>query len=101
MVFEDVADFVYGMVACTQRHDEVASSGFLGLDLSTAFEGDKESGVGIASKMMTEDPKRVEGVPKGASGLGAGQSFNEISPQGFIDAVPGRARFQEKAAALT
>ena len=89
------------MVLLAQTDEQVTSCGLLGLRLWPAAGRDEEDRVRIPPEVMTEDMKRADGVAELAGDLFRGASIDEIGSQGFIDALFGATRFEEKLAGFT
>ena len=60
------------------------------------MRGGEESGTGVADKRMTKDAEGTGGIAEGAGDLLRGALVDVIGAKGFVLAVPGVFRFQEK-----
>jgi len=61
----------------------------------------EERRIGFPAEVMAKDMKGVERVTECPRHFFRGPTFDDVSPEGFVLAVFGLARFEEEAAELT
>lgn len=99
-VLEDFADLVDRVVFLSQLDDSVPCGGLAGSGRGPTVRRGKESGMGIASELMTEHPEGSWRVAELGGYHVGGLVFDEISSQGFILPLLGQRGFEEKLPAV-
>ena len=95
-ILEDFADLVDRMVSFSQLDDSVPCGGLAGSGRRAPARRGKETGMGIAAKVMTEDPEGSWRVSEFCSHHVGGLVFDEIGSEGFILPLLGVRGFEEK-----
>jgi hypothetical protein len=95
-ILEDFADLVDRMVSFSQLDDSVPCGGLAGSGRRAPARRGKETGMGIAAKVMTEDPEGSWRVSEFGSHHVGGLVFDEIGSEGFILPLLGVRGFEEK-----
>jgi hypothetical protein len=99
-VLEDFADLVDRVVFLSQLDDSIPSGGLAGTGRwPTARRGEK-TGMGIASKLMTEHPESSRRIPEFGSHHIGRLVITKIGPQSLILPLLWVRRFEEKPPAL-
>ena len=99
-ILEDFADLVDRVVFLSQLDDSVPCGGLAGSGRRPTVRRGKETGMEIASELMTEHPEGSWRVAElGGYDVG-GFVFDEISSQGLILPLLGQRGFEEKLSAI-
>ena len=84
------------MILFAQGDDERTGGGLFGLGAGAPVRGGEESGTGVADKRMTQDAEGTGAIAEEAGDLPRGALVDVIGAKGFVLAVPGIFRLQEK-----
>ena len=100
-LLEGLADFIDRMILFAQGEEEGTGGGLFGLGAGSPLGRGEERGTGLADKRMTKDAEGAGGIAEGAGDLPRGALVDVIGAKGFVLAVPGILRFQEKPSWLS
>lgn len=99
-ILEDFADLVDRVVFLSQLDDSVPCGGFAGSGRGSTVRRGKETGMELASELMTKHPEGSRRVAElGGYHIG-GFVFDEVSSQGLILPLLGQRGFEEKLSAM-
>ncbi len=99
-VLEDFADLVDRVVLLSQVNDSVPCGGLAGSGRGPTVRRGKETGMELASELMTEHPEGSRRVAELGGYHVGGLVFDEISSQGLILSLLGQRGFKEKLSAV-
>jgi hypothetical protein len=99
-ILEDFADLVDRVVLFSQLDDSVPCGGLAGPGRWPTVRRGKETGMELASELMTEHSEGSRRVAELSGYHVGGLVFDEISSQGFILPLLGQRGFEEKLPAV-
>ena len=99
-ILEDFTDLIDRVIPLSQLDDSVSCGGFTGSGRGSTPRGGEETGMGIATELMAQDPEGSWGVTEFGSHRVGGPVIDEVGPHGFILPLPGVRGFEEELPAL-
>jgi hypothetical protein len=99
-LFENLADFVDGVILLPKRDDEVTGRRFFGLGPWPGAGTYEKARAGITQEAVAEDAKGARGIPEGLGRLGGREALDVIGSKRLVLSLFGMLGLEKEAARI-